>query len=107
MNMVVAFLRPHRRDAVARSLQRLETFPGMAVTAAKRVGRLEATWLILYASIVSASPATAHMPSTGAVDVFTGASVGTARTPLASPTGARHTQLTGPISYMLFTRVKL
>jgi len=38
MNMIVAFLPPHRLDPVARSLQRLANFPGMTVTEAKGHG---------------------------------------------------------------------
>lgn len=39
MNMIVAFLPPHRLDKVARRLQRLESFPGMTVTEAKGHGQ--------------------------------------------------------------------
>jgi len=39
MNMILAFLPPHRVDPVGRSLQRLEGFPGMTVSEAKGHGR--------------------------------------------------------------------
>lgn len=42
MNMILAFLPPHRLDRVARGLQRLSNFPGMTVTEAKGHGREKA-----------------------------------------------------------------
>ncbi len=42
MNMVLAFLPPHRLDEVALRLQRLEQFPGMTVTDARGYGHEKA-----------------------------------------------------------------
>ena len=43
MNMILAFLPPHRVDPVARMLQRLEGFPGMTVTEARGHGHEKVT----------------------------------------------------------------